>query len=122
MKVRHYFLDPSLSLTVIEYEEWGNPGDKEYYDCIKSYSPYDNVEPKDYPNMLIITGLNDTRVSYWESAKLTAKLRALKTDKNLLLRKTNMDAGHGGVSGRYNYLRDVAFKYAFILNLFGMKE
>ncbi|OYD13931.1 oligopeptidase B [candidate division WOR-3 bacterium JGI_Cruoil_03_44_89] len=120
--VLNTMLDPSLPLTVAEYEEWGNPNDKEYYDYIKSYSPYDNVEPKDYPNMLIITGLNDTRVSYWEAAKLTAKLRALKTDKNLLLLKTNMGAGHGGVSGRYNYLRDVAFKYAFILDLFGIRR
>jgi oligopeptidase B len=115
-------LDPSIPLTVIEYEEWGNPNDKEYYDYVKSYSPYDNVEAKDYPNILITAGLNDPRVHYWEPAKWTAKLRALKTDDNLLLLKTNMDAGHSGASGRYDYLKEIAFQYAFIFNVLGIKE
>jgi oligopeptidase B len=115
-------LDPSIPLTVIEYEEWGNPNDKEYYDYIKSYSPYDNVEAKAYPNTLVTAGLNDPRVQYWEPAKWVAKLRASKTDKNLLLLKTNMGAGHGGPSGRYDYLRDIAFEYAFIFDILGMEE
>ncbi len=115
-------LDSSLPLTVTEYEEWGNPHDKKYYDYIKSYSPYDNVEAKNYPNMLITGGLNDSRVKYWEPAKMTAKLRALKTDNNILLLKTKMTAGHGGASGRYDYLKDVALRYAFILDLFGIKK
>jgi len=115
-------LDPSLPLTVTEYEEWGNPHDKKYYDYIKSYSPYDNVKAKNYPNMLITGGLNDPRVKYWEPAKMTAKLRAMKTDNNILLLKTKMAAGHGGASGRYDYLKDVAFRYVFILDLFGIKK
>lgn len=108
--------DPSIPLTILEYEEWGNPNDKEYYDYIKSFSPYDNVEAKDYPNILITASLYDTRVQYWEPAKWTAKLRALKTDNNILLLKTNMSAGHSGSSGRYDYLKEIAFEYAFILN------
>jgi oligopeptidase B len=120
--VLNTMLDPSIPLTVIEYEEWGNPNKKEYYDYIRSYSPYDNVEAKEYPNVLITAGLNDTRVSYWEPAKWTAKLRALRTDKNILLLKTNMGAGHMGASGRYDYLKDIAFEYAFILDLFGIEE
>ncbi len=115
-------LDPSLPLTVLEYDEWGNPNQKEYYEYIMSYSPYDNVESKDYPNMLITAGFNDTRVSYWEAAKWTAKLRAEKTDDNILLLKTKMGTGHLGYSGRYDYLKDVAFEYAFILDLFGIEE
>ncbi|MGF1590710.1 MAG: S9 family peptidase [Pleurocapsa sp.] len=110
-------LDTSLPLTVLEWEEWGNPNDPEYYEYIKSYSPYDNVVSKDYPAMLITAGLNDPRVKYWEPAKWTAKLRELKTDDNLLLLKTNMSAGHGGASGRYEYLKEIAFEYAFVLNL-----
>ncbi|MEM8718910.1 MAG: S9 family peptidase [Cyanobacteria bacterium P01_G01_bin.39] len=109
-------LDASLPLTVQEWEEWGNPNQLEYYEYIKSYSPYDNVETKDYPAMLITAGLNDPRVKYWEPAKWTAKLRKLKTDDNLLLLKTNMSAGHGGASGRYEYLKEIAFEYAFVLN------
>ncbi|HEY9767670.1 MAG TPA: S9 family peptidase [Coleofasciculaceae cyanobacterium] len=110
-------LDTSLPLTVLEWEEWGNPNDREYYEYIKSYSPYDNVVSKDYPAMLITAGLNDPRVKYWEPAKWTAKLRELKTDDNLLLLKTNMSAGHGGASGRYEYLKETAFEYAFVLDL-----
>ncbi|MEO0835541.1 MAG: S9 family peptidase [Cyanobacteria bacterium J06642_3] len=109
-------LDASLPLTVQEWEEWGNPNEPEYYEYIKSYSPYDNVEAKDYPAMLITAGLNDPRVKYWEPAKWTAKLRKLKTDDNLLLLKTNMSAGHGGASGRYEYLKETAFEYAFVLD------
>ncbi len=115
-------LDPSIPLTVIEYEEWGNPHKKEYYDYMLSYSPYDNVQVKEYPNMLILAGLNDTRVQYWEPAKWTAKLRAMKTDNNRLLLKTNMGAGHGGVSGRYQQIKEMAFEYAFILDILGIKE
>jgi oligopeptidase B len=109
-------LDPSLPLTVIEWEEWGNPKEKNYYDYMKSYSPYDNVEAKNYPNLLITAGLNDPRVAYWEPAKWTAKLRDLKTDNNLLLLKTNMDAGHGGASGRYEQIKEIAFEYAFLFD------
>ncbi len=109
-------LDTSLPLTVLEWEEWGNPNQPEYYDYIKSYSPYDNVTAKDYPALLIIAGLNDSRVKYWEPAKWTAKLREIKTDNNLLLLKTNMSAGHGGASGRYEHLQEIAFEYAFVLD------
>jgi oligopeptidase B len=110
-------LDTSLPLSVVEWEEWGNPNDKIYYDYIKSYSPYDNVEAKNYPNLLITAGLNDPRVKYWEPAKWAAKLRELKTDDNILLLKTNMGAGHGGASGRYESLKELAFEYAFIFKL-----
>jgi oligopeptidase B len=110
-------LDASLPLTVMEYDEWGNPNDPTAYAYIRSYSPYDNVTAKGYPHLLITAGLNDPRVAYWEPAKWTAKLRATKTDRNRLLLKTNMGAGHGGASGRYDVLREVAFKYAFILDV-----
>jgi oligopeptidase B len=113
-------LDASLPLTVIEYDEWGNPNDPAYYACIRSYSPYDNVRPQPYPHMLITAGLNDPRVAYWEPAKFTARLRSLKTDTNRLLLRTNMGAGHGGASGRWDLLREVAFKYAFLLDVLGM--
>jgi len=103
-------LDDSIPLTVIEYEEWGNPNELEYFDYMLSYSPYDNVEAKDYPPMLVTAGLNDPRVQYWEPAKWVAKLRAEKTDDNRLLLKTNMGAGHGGASGRYGALRETAFE------------
>jgi oligopeptidase B len=109
-------LDDTLPLTVPEYEEWGNPNHKEYFDYILSYSPYDNVEAKDYPEILVTAGLNDPRVHYWEPAKWVAKLRATKTDSNRLLLKTNMGAGHGGASGRYDALKELAFDYAFILD------
>lgn len=113
-------LDTSLPLSAMEWEEWGNPNDKVYYDYMKSYSPYDNIEAKDYPDLLITAGLNDSRVKYWEPAKWTAKLRELKTDNNILLLKTNMGAGHGGASGRYESLRELAFEYAFILDRLGL--
>jgi oligopeptidase B len=112
-------LDATLPLTVIEYDEWGNPNDPAYYEYIRSYSPYDNVASRDYPHILVTAGLNDPRVAYWEPAKWTARLRALKTDRNRLLLRTNMGAGHGGASGRYDHLREVAFKYAFLLDVVG---
>ncbi|MGI9040940.1 MAG: S9 family peptidase [Gemmatimonadales bacterium] len=115
-------LDASLPLTVIEYDEWGNPHDAAFYQYIRSYSPYDNVESKDYPHMLVTAGLNDPRVAYWEPAKWTARLRARKTDGNRLLLRTNMGAGHGGASGRYDHLREVAFKYAFVLDVVGVQS
>ena len=115
-------LDSTIPLTVTEFEEWGNPTEEKYYWYIKSYSPYDNVEKKAYPNILITAGLNDPRVQYWEPAKWTAKLRSLKTDNNLLLLKTNMGAGHGGASGRYDYLKEKAFEYAFIFDILGIKN
>jgi len=109
-------LDPSIPLTVIEWEEWGNPADPEYYRYMKSYSPYDNVEAKEYPAILATAGLNDPRVQYWEPAKWVAKLRVCKTDDNPLLLKTEMGAGHFSKSGRYDYLEEVALEYAFILD------
>jgi oligopeptidase B len=110
-------LDASIPLTTGEYDEWGNPNEKTYYDYIISYSPYDNVEAKAYPNMLITTGLHDSQVQYWEPAKWVAKLRELKTDSNLLLLSTNMETGHGGASGRFERLKEVALEYAFILKV-----
>jgi oligopeptidase B len=109
-------LDESIPLTVAEFEEWGNPKEKAFYNYMLSYSPYDNTKAAAYPNILITAGLNDPRVQYWEPAKWTAKLRALKTDNNLLLLKTHMGAGHFASSGRYDYLRDIAFEYAFLLD------
>jgi oligopeptidase B len=113
-------LDPTLPLTVIEYEEWGNPANPEYYVYMRSYSPYDNIEAKAYPPLLATAGLNDPRVSYWEPAKFVAKLRSLKTDDNVVLLKTNMAAGHGGASGRYDALRETAFEYTFLLKVTGL--
>ena len=115
-------LDASIPLTVIEYDEWGNPNEKAFYDYIKSYSPYDNVEAKEYPHILVTAGLNDPRVHYWEPAKWTAKLRALKMGNNRLLLKTEMGAGHAGPSGRYDYLKEIAFEYAFIFDLLGIDK
>jgi oligopeptidase B len=114
--VMNTMLDASIPLTVIEYEEWGNPNQPAYYDYMMSYSPYDNVGARAYPNMLVTAGLNDPRVQYWEPAKWVARLRSLKTDRNRLLLKTIMGAGHGGPSGRYDYLHEIAFIYAFILD------
>jgi oligopeptidase B len=108
--------DPSIPLTTAEYDEWGNPDNKIYFDYIMSYSPYDNIHATAYPDVLLTTGLQDPRVAYWEPAKFAAKLRALKTNGSLLLLKTNMAAGHGGASGRYDYLREVAFDYAFLID------
>jgi len=115
-------LDETIPLTTGEFDEWGNPKEKEYYDYIKSYSPYDQVESKDYPAMLVTTGLHDSQVQYWEPAKWVAKLRELKTDKNPLLLRTNMEAGHGGASGRFKRFRETAMEYAFFLDLAGKVE
>jgi oligopeptidase B len=122
LDVVNTMLDPTLPLTVIEYDEWGNPGDPEAYAYIRSYSPYDNIEAKRYPHMLVTAGLNDPRVAYWEPAKWTARLRARKTDGNRLLLKTHMGAGHAGASGRYDALRELAFKYAFLLDALGFMQ
>jgi len=113
-------LDDSIPLTTGEYDEWGNPNEKKYYEYMKSYSPYDNVIAQNYPNMLVTTGLHDSQVQYWEPAKWVAKLRELKTDDKLLLLHTNMDAGHGGASGRFEALKEVAEEYAFLLDLEGI--
>ena len=106
----------------IEYDEWGNPNDKTYYDYMLSYSPYDRVESKDYPHLLVTAGLHDSQVQYWEPAKWVAKLRAMKTDDRRLLLKTNMEAGHGGASGRYRRYRETAFEYTFLLDLAGIGD
>ena len=110
-------LDDSIPLTTGEYDEWGNPNEKKYYEYMKSYSPYDNVKKQDYPNMLVTTGLHDSQVQYFEPAKWIAKLRDLKTDNNILLMHTNMEAGHGGASGRFDALKEIARDYSFILDL-----
>jgi oligopeptidase B len=115
-------LDASLPFTTAEYDEWGDPNEEEYYWYMLSYSPYDQVEAKDYTNMLVTTGLHDSQVQYFEPAKWVAKLRALKTDGNRLLLRTTMEAGHGGPSGRYQRYRDVAFFFAFMLDLLGIEE
>ena len=115
-------LDETIPLTTGEYDEWGNPNEKAAYDYMLSYSPYDQVKAQDYPNMLMTAGLHDSQVQYWEPAKWVAKLRAMKTDENLLLFKTNMDAGHGGQSGRFRRYRETALSYAFMLDLVGIKE
>lgn len=115
-------LDESIPLTTGEFDEWGNPMDEEYYHYIKSYSPYDNVEAKAYPNLLITTGLHDSQVQYWEPAKWTAKLRDLKTNNNLLLMLTNMEFGHSGASGRFEVYKEIALEYAFILDLEGIRN
>jgi oligopeptidase B len=115
-------MDETIPLTIIEYEEWGNPAKKEFYEYMLSYSPYDNVERKVYPNMLVTGAVNDPRVQYWEPAKWVAKLRDLKTDDNLLLLRMKMGEGHSGASGRYDHLREIAFEYAFILTCFGISS
>lgn len=115
-------LDDTIPLTTGEYDEWGNPNEKEFYDYIKSYSPYDNIESKDYPNVLITTGFHDSQVQYWEPAKWTAKLRDLKTDNNILIFKTDMSSGHGGASGRFESLKEIALEYAFLFKIEGLKH
>ncbi len=115
-------LDESIPLTTNEFDEWGNPKNKDAYDYMKSYSPYENVAKKDYPNMLVTTGLHDSQVQYFEPAKWVAKLREMKTDKNVLLLHTNMEFGHGGASGRFDYLKDVALNYAFLFALEGINQ
>jgi oligopeptidase B len=113
--VMNTMLDASLPLTVGEYEEWGNPNEPAAFEYMRSYSPYDNLREGAYPGMLVKTSLNDSQVMYWEPAKYVAKLRTLKTNDAPLLLHTNMDAGHGGASGRYDYLKEIAFDDAFIL-------
>lgn len=115
-------LDDSIPLTTGEYDEWGNPNDKLYYEYMKSYSPYDNIEAKNYPNMLVTAGLHDSQVQYWEPAKWVAKLREIKTDSNKLYLKTNMDAGHGGASGRFESIKEDAEEFAFLLDLEGISS
>ena len=115
-------LDETIPLTTFEYDEWGNPNEKEYYDYMLSYSPYDNVTKQKYPNMLITTGLHDSQVQYYEPAKWLAKLRAHKMDNNLLVMHTDMESGHGGASGRFNALKDTARDYGFLLEMEGIKE
>jgi oligopeptidase B len=115
-------LDETLPLTVGEFEEWGNPKEKAAYDYMVSYCPYTNLERKAYPAILVKTSFNDSQVMYWEPAKYVAKLRTLKTDANPLLLKINLEAGHGGASGRYDYLREVAFDYAFVLTQMGIRQ
>ena len=113
-------LDDTLPLTTGEYEEWGNPNEEEYFRYMLSYSPYDNIKAQNYPNMLITGGINDSQVLFHEPAKLAAKLRAMKTDDNILLLKINMDSGHGGATGRYDGIKETAFDLAFILNRVGI--
>ncbi|NUT68676.1 S9 family peptidase [Pseudomonas corrugata] len=117
--VLNTMLDPDLPLTVTEYDEWGNPQEPDVYDRIRAYAPYENIRAQAYPALLVIAGYNDSRVQYWEAAKWVAKLRATKTDDNPLLLKTELGAGHGGMSGRYQGLRDVALEYAFVLRILG---
>jgi oligopeptidase B len=115
-------LDDSIPLTTGEYDEWGNPNDKEYYEYMKSYSPYDNVLKTDYPNIFVTTGYHDSQVQYWEPAKWVAKLREYNTSDNMILFHTNMDAGHGGASGRFQALKELAMDYAFLLSLEGITD
>ncbi len=110
-------LDDSIPLTTLEYDEWGNPNEIEYYKYMLSYSPYDNVDKLNYPNLMITTGLHDSQVQYWEPAKWIAKLREYNKSKNHLLLHTNMDTGHGGASGRFNALKEIAMEYAFLIGL-----
>jgi oligopeptidase B len=110
-------LDESIPLTTGEYDEWGNPNKINYYNYIKSYSPYDNIKPQAYPHLYVSTGLHDSQVQYWEPAKWVARLRTLKTNNTQLYLDTNMDAGHGGASGRFEALRELAKEFSFLLDL-----
>jgi oligopeptidase B len=114
-------LNPDLPLTVTEYDEWGNPQEPEVYERIRAYAPYEKVSAQDYPALLVVAGYNDSRVQYWEAAKWVAKLRVSKTDEHLLLLKTDLGAGHGGMSGRYQGLKDVALEYAFLFKVLGIE-
>jgi oligopeptidase B len=114
--------DETIPLTVIEWEEWGNPNEEEYFNYMYSYSPYDNVKAQNYPPIFIAASLNDTRVAYWEPTKWTAKLRAMKTDRNPLLLYMNMGAGHGGASGRYAFIHELAREFAFVLDVMGIEK
>ena len=120
--VMNTMLDETLPLTTGEWIEWGNPNEKKAWDYMIQYSPYENVKAQDYPNMLIEISLNDSQVPYWEGAKFAAKLREMKTDNNTILLKTNMGAGHGGSSGRYDRLKEVAFEYAYALSQVGITK
>jgi oligopeptidase B len=122
MDVITTMLDESIPLTTGEFQEWGNPQDKKFYDYMKSYSPYDNIEKKDYPAMLVTTGFWDSQVQYWEPAKYVAKLRTMKTDKNPLLLYCNMNTGHGGASGRFQIYKETALEYAFLFDLMSIKK
>lgn len=115
-------LDESIPLTTGEFDEWGNPKDKEFYDYMLSYSPYDNVVAQDYPNILVTAGYHDSQVQYWEPAKWVAKLREVKTDDNKVMMLTNMAFGHGGASGRFEKLRETALMYTFMLDLGGVNN
>jgi oligopeptidase B len=115
-------LDAEIPLTSGEWDEWGDPSDKEYYDYMKSYSPYDNVQKMDYPNILVTTSLSDSQVQYWEPAKWVAKLREFKTDDNILALKTDMSAGHSGKTGRFRRIEDTSLYYAFFMGLEGIRE
>ncbi|MBM3420505.1 MAG: S9 family peptidase, partial [Bacteroidetes bacterium] len=115
-------LDATIPLTTFEWDEWGDPREKEYYDYMLSYSPYDQVEAMDYPNILVTTGFWDSQVQYWEPAKWVAKLREMKTDDNILVMDCNMTTGHGGASGRFERLKSTALEYAFILDLAGIRK
>jgi oligopeptidase B len=114
-------LDASIPLTAQEWEQWGNPAVREHYAYMRKYSPYDNVERKPYPRMLVISGINDSRVAYWEPTKWVARLRDMKTDTNPLLLRMHMGAGHGGASGRYERYREMAFRFAFIVDQVGVR-
>ena len=120
--VMNTMLDASLPLTIAEYEEWGNPNEPEAFAYMSSYSPYDNLREGDFPAMLVKTSLNDSQVMYWEPAKYVAKLRTLKRNTTPLLLHINMEAGHGGASGRYDYLKEIAFDYAFLLRELGVEQ
>jgi len=120
--VMNTMLDATLPLTVPEYEEWGNPNERPAFEYMLSYSPYDNLKRGAYPAMLVKTSLNDSQVMYWEPAKYVAKLRTLKQNDTPLLLHINMDAGHGGASGRYDYLKEIALDYAFMLTQLGVEK
>ena len=115
-------LDEKIPLTTFEYDEWGDPNKKKYYKYIKSYSPYDNIKKQNYPNMLVTSGFHDSQVQYWEPSKWVSKIRDKKTDNNLLLFNINMKTGHGGVSGRYNFLKELAQEYSFLMFLENIKK
>ena len=115
-------LDESIPLTTNEYDEWGNPNNEDSYNYMKSYSPYDQVSAQNYPNLLVTTGLHDSQVQYFEPMKWVAKLREYKTDDNILVFKTNMEAGHGGASGRFRRYKDIALEYAFFTDLAGIAK
>jgi oligopeptidase B len=115
-------LDDSIPLTTVEYDEWGNPNDPTFYRYMLSYSPYDNVEAKNYPHLLVTSGLHDSQVQFWEPTKWVAKLRSMKTDNNLVLLKTDMESGHGGASGRFRRFELLALEDAFLLRLAGITE